>query len=180
MSLKLGQSLVVDFLSLCSIPHACIFVERINLDWMIYGWVGVSITPLRLLPSYRRWSLQVPYPRYSESQLRSPLLILGYLSQVSSWRCPLPPHPHQMQFSIYFHGQLVSLLFCILDAECPYFSPCPLPPRALPPSTCLLWLFYFPFSVRFKLLLLGCPSCLASLCLWGVTWYLYIMTNIHF
>ena len=49
-----------------------------------HGWVGVSIVPLGFLSGLRKWSLQVPYSQCSESQLRSPPLILEHLP------CPRP------------------------------------------------------------------------------------------
>ena len=49
-----------------------------------HGCVGVSIVPLGFLSGLRKWSLQVPYSQCSESQLRSPPLILEHLP------CPRP------------------------------------------------------------------------------------------
>jgi hypothetical protein len=147
-------------------------VDKINgwvffsfFDWKICGWVGISIAPLKLLPGYRMWSLQVTYPQCSEIQLRSSPSTLGHIPHTKSLshpKMPQPPHSHQLQISIHFYHHLsCHSRYLILN-------PIPLSialPSQFLPSICLLWLSYSPLYERFKLPHLGLPSCLASLCL---------------
>jgi hypothetical protein len=41
------------------------------------GGFGSLIPPMGVLPGYRKWPLQVPYPYFYASQLRSPALTTG-------------------------------------------------------------------------------------------------------
>ena len=61
MGLKLGESLVGYSFSLGSI-----FVHEYLVGKTHFGskvlWVGILITPMGVLPDYRRWPRQAPYP----------------------------------------------------------------------------------------------------------------------
>ena len=63
MSLKSGQLMVGHSFSLCSVFVPEFLLDRTNFGPTFVGWVGVFTPPLVVLSDYRRWPLQVPYPR---------------------------------------------------------------------------------------------------------------------
>jgi len=56
MGLKLGKSLFSHSLNFCSL-----FIHA-HLVGRFYGWGGVPILSLEVLPGYKRWVVQGPYP----------------------------------------------------------------------------------------------------------------------
>ena len=92
-------------------PVPALLVDRINfgLKMLWVGWCLYNSTGF--LSHYRRWPFQVPYPQCSESQLRSPPLILRcflyprFLSHPGD--APQPTSsPHMLQIPIHFHVHL--------------------------------------------------------------------------
>ena len=110
MDLKLGQLLVGPSLSLCSIPCACILVNRIHfglkvlwVDWCLYYSTGVPA-----------WLQKV----ISSGSIAQMLWVTAMVKSIDCWvpplykvsvlycRCLVPSRPHQMQISILFHGHI--------------------------------------------------------------------------
>lgn len=115
---------------------------------MFCRWVGVSITALGLLTGYLK-KVASSSSIYSESQIRSPTLILGHLPYSMSLSSPgdntPTPHPHQLQISFHFHGQLAisPVLLCT----------CPEPPLTPHSLSLLLPSLHLPFiTILFPLL----------------------------
>lgn len=60
--LKLDQSLVSHSHNFCTPkPEHNLWAEQI-VGQRLCDWVGIPVPPLEVLPGYRRWSAQVPYP----------------------------------------------------------------------------------------------------------------------
>jgi hypothetical protein len=79
------------------------------------GWVGLPISPLKILPGYRRWLIQAPYPallgvlnrvtltdswEFSFHEFstppqmpQTPVISLNILSLSPTWSFPFPPYP---------------------------------------------------------------------------------------
>ena len=124
MVLMFGRLLVAHSLSLCSIPSPCI-ICRHDKFW-VAGFVGG-------LMSLSLHFLQVAYPQCSESQLRSPLLILGILLYPRSLSClggaATPPTSSPLSVADFYSFSWPS---SISNYLCPFhswswFSPLPFP-----------------------------------------------------
>jgi hypothetical protein len=91
-------------------PMPEFLIDRINFGLKILwvGWCFYHSTGGPAWLTYRRWTLQVPYPQCSESQLRSPALNLGHLPYSRSLTHPGDgPYlltPGSCRFSFLFHG----------------------------------------------------------------------------
>lgn len=100
---------------------------------MFSRWVGVLTPPLEVLPGYRRWPLQAPYPP-----------LIGVSARVTPWTpwsllhlgslAPLRDDTPSTHYHIPFPQ---ALLFLHMISP-PHY---PLPPSALPPYTSNI---YFP------------------------------------
>ena len=83
MGLKLEQSLIGCFLTLCFIFIPAHLVGKTNFEVNFCGgWNDVTAPPLDVLPGYRRWLLQSLYPP-----------LVGILAKVNltDTLYPLPP-----------------------------------------------------------------------------------------
>lgn len=100
MGLRLGQSLVGHSPSLCSLFVPVFLVGRRSTNFGLqFVWVvGVLISSLGLLPNYRRWTLQAPYPPFLGVSARVILIdSLGPLLLPRATAIPVlchAPHPH--------------------------------------------------------------------------------------
>ena len=131
------------------------------------GSVSLS-SPLGVLPGYRRWPLQAPYPLLPGVWVRVTLIDSLEYPQLRSLAhlrdAPTPSSIANFHFlSWSFFPGSVHTLWPI--------TPLPIPsPTQFPLSLHLRQLFYFPFWVRFKHPPLCLPCYLASLGLWIVVW----------
>ena len=175
------SSWAVNWLTLTSVsmpsPVPVILVERIHFGlkvlwvcWCPYHSIGV-LPRLQNVTSSGSISPMI-WVTAKDSLIDSWAPAL-YQVSFSSWRS----HHLHTTVSCRFHFILMAiwpyLLYTLIpDTESPKFpSPFPLPSSSLSPI-CLLWLFYCPFSMRFKHFLVCLSSCFASFGLWSVMWYL--------
>ena len=164
MGLKLGQSLFGQSLNFCSIFITAHLLGSGNYRLMVCGWVGISVSPLEVLPGYRSGPFPVPYPPFLGVSAKVTLIDSCEfpLSQISTssqrYRPPsilvLTPHFSSPHFDSSSFRTL-----CSLNQFCPPIY--------------LQYLFYFPFSVRFKHSPLGSPCYLDSLGHWIVVLLLF-------
>ena len=109
MGLKLAWSLMATHSVSALFPIPEFLIVRINFRLKVYRWIGVSITPLRFLPGYRRWPFQVPYSQCCESQLRTLPLILGRL-----------PYPGSFSLSGDIHYLYTPISWFLIKKSKPY------------------------------------------------------------
>ena len=132
--------------------------------WTILGqcfwlWDGNPIPAVYALTFYWRWTLQVPSPHcwafYLRSLLLGPESLSTFRSLVHSIRVSPPPTSQGCLFPFFLLALRASLLFPhIPDHVPPFPSLSPVPPRSLPPSDHLIFLWsniftilsFFPFE----------------------------------
>ena len=88
VSLPWASSWAIYLLVISSVsapsPVPSFLVDGMHLGWKFCWRVGIFIASLKVLPGYRRWPLQVPYPQYCEWQVRSPSLILRVSQKIEN------------------------------------------------------------------------------------------------
>jgi hypothetical protein len=127
------------------------FLVVIKDKFWIESFVGVLeslITPLGFLSDYRSWPHLVPYLQCCVSQLRTPSMILGYLSYPSSLTVPgdAPSPPYFSDVDFHSFSWLSGYPSCLspyrfLTPTIP--SPYTFPSSSFPPSASYDY-FLFP------------------------------------
>jgi hypothetical protein len=51
------------------------------------GWVGVPIPSLEVIPGYRRWPVQIPYPSLIGVLAR--VTLMGEVRSIGQWKLPI-------------------------------------------------------------------------------------------
>ena len=130
MDLKLGWLLGGHSLSLCSIPIPEFLVDRKIFGLKVVGWCPYC-------------SNEVPYPQCCESQLNTPLLIVGHLPSPRSLSgdAPYLPTPVSCRFPFILMAIWPSLLSFLTPDPEPH--PFPSPSSSLPSS------FSYDYSIPF-------------------------------
>jgi hypothetical protein len=168
MGLKLGQSLVVSSLSLCSVFIPELLVGKTDLGGRCL-WVDYfPFLPLEVLPSYRRWPLHTLY---------SPLV--GISAMVTTIDSPYPAYPRPPSS----HQRCPPLIPTLTPSSLPISLsqhptdiPTPPTPSQSPLPIHPQWLFSFPFWVRVTHSPLGPPYYLVSSGIWTVAWLSFTLS----
>ena len=99
---RVGPVIVGHSCSLCSIFFPAYFVGRTHFESKAFGWVAILISPVGVLPGYRKWPLQDPYPSLLEISARvAPIRPSGAAPYPRSLACSKDwPLPFLISFSL--------------------------------------------------------------------------------